>query len=88
MSLLTADDIKITYGKLDKMLVRLGYKQQQLNGAHYIYSNKSSLVAIKRAPKNYKVPRIVVSSVVTNILNSKIANPAKIRAAYEAVENS
>jgi predicted RNA binding protein YcfA (HicA-like mRNA interferase family) len=85
MSSLINNDINLTYGKLDKMLLRLGYTHKSVNGSHAVYTNRSSLLAIKRGPKANKVPAIVVSSVVTNIVNSKIANRKKIESVYSEI---
>ena len=81
MSLPTSEPIKLNYKQLHDLLLKLGYRAEKAPGGQWVYQHarNKSLVTVKPARSNSKVPNVVVASVITNVLNTHVASERKLK---------
>lgn len=81
MLLPTSESIKLNYKQLHDLLLKLGYNAEQATGGQWVYhhARNKSLVTVKPARSNTKVPDVVIASVITNVLNTNVASERKLK---------
>lgn len=79
--------IKLNYGQLDGALKKLGYAAVRASGGHIVYRHPkhNSLLAVRHSPKTELVPRVVVASVIRNVINTNVAGEAEVKQAVTGI---
>jgi predicted RNA binding protein YcfA (HicA-like mRNA interferase family) len=71
------------------MLKKLGYEAVKTAGRHVLYKHtrKQSVLAVKHSRKSETVPKVVIASIVRNVVNTKVASENQIEEVAESLQS-